>query len=164
MVRGALIFAALALAAAAPAAAQSSLDLRILAAHNAERARAGVPPLAWDPLLAAGAAPHAALLAATGQLVHSDRKARRGIGENLWMGPRSSPEQMIALWASERRNFLAGIFPDVSRTRNWMDIAHYSQVIWPTTTRVGCALGRGRMDVLVCRYAPAGNIDGRRVP
>ena len=43
------------LVAAAPAAAQSSFaaqfPARILAAHNAERARAGVPPLVWDNAL-----------------------------------------------------------------------------------------------------------------
>jgi hypothetical protein len=154
----------LAAASAAPAAAQSAFDLRILAAHNAVRAQAKVPPLAWDPVLAAGAVQHASYLAATGQFVHSDRRARRGVGENLWMGPRTSPEQMIGLWAAERSDFLPGIFPDVSRTRNWFDVSHYTQVVWPTTTRVGCAIRQGRLDVLVCRYAPAGNIDGRRVP
>jgi hypothetical protein len=155
------------LAAAFPAAAaQSSFDLRILAAHNAERARVGVRPLAWDPSLAAGARAHAAWMASTGQFVHSNRRARRGIAENLWWGPRRAfaPEQMVAMWASERRNFVRGVFPHVSRTGNWLDVSHYSQLIWPATTRVGCALVRGRMDVLVCRYAPPGNIDGRWVP
>jgi hypothetical protein len=37
-------------------------------------------------------------------------------------------------------------------------------MIWPTTTRVGCALASTpRTDYLVCRYSPAGNIDGRWV-
>ena len=36
-------------------------------------------------------------------------------------------------------------------------------MIWPATTRVGCALAStARTDYLVCRYATAGNIDGRR--
>ena len=38
-------------------------------------------------------------------------------------------------------------------------------MIWPTTQRVGCAVASTqRVDYLVCRYATAGNIDGRPVP
>jgi hypothetical protein len=38
-------------------------------------------------------------------------------------------------------------------------------MVWPTTTRIGCAVAsNGRFDYLVCRYSPAGNIDGRPVP
>jgi hypothetical protein len=74
-------------------------------------------------------------------------------------------EQMIGSWASEKRMFTPGVFPRVSRTGNWTAVGHYSQMIWPTTTRIGCAIASSRSaDYLVCRYAPAGNIDGRRVP
>ena len=74
-------------------------------------------------------------------------------------------EQMVGNWASEKRWFRPGVFPDVSTTGNWSQVGHYSQIVWPATTRVGCGLARGRgRDVLVCRYAPAGNVDGRRVP
>lgn len=53
----------------------------------------------------------------------------------------------------------------MSRSGPWSTVGHYTQMIWPTTTHVGCAIANGvRFDVLVCRYAPAGNIDGRRVP
>ena len=106
-------------------------------------------------------------MALSGVFQHSDRRARRGIGENIWSGPhgRHSPEAMVGLWAGERRNFVPGIFPNVSRTGNWYDVSHYTQVIWPATQRIGCALAtNGRSDYLVCRYATAGNIDGRRVP
>jgi hypothetical protein len=37
-------------------------------------------------------------------------------------------------------------------------------MIWPTTTRIGCALASTpRVDYLVCRYAGKGNVDGRAV-
>ena len=75
------------------------------------------------------------------------------------------PQQMVGSWASERAAFRPGIFPAVSRTGNWSDVGHYSQLIWPTTTHLGCAIdSNARFEFLVCRYAPAGNIDGRRVP
>ena len=159
------------LPAAAPAnAARASFaaqfPARVLAAHNAVRAQAGVAPLAWDNALGSSAAAYARQLAFTNRFQHSDRRARRGTGENLWMGTRGafSVERMVSDWASERRMFSAGVFPAVTRTGNWADVGHYTQIIWPTTTRVGCALAsNGRADYLVCHYSPAGNIDGRPV-
>jgi hypothetical protein len=151
------------------AAAQSfaaQFPARVLAAHNAVRAQAGVAPFVWDNLLGSAAAAYAQQLALTGRFAHSDRLRRRGTGENLWMGTRGafSVEAMVGGWASERRWFRPGLFPNISRTGNWMDVAHYSQMIWPTTTRVGCALASTpRIDYLVCRYSGAGNIDGRPV-
>ena len=147
--------------------AGASPSSQLLDAHNRERAAAGVPPLNWDQALANAAGPYARQLAAYGALRHSPRQARPGQGENLWMGTRGAftPQQMFASWGSEKRWFRPGPFPAVSRTGNWADVGHYSQMIWPTTTRLGCAIASGaRFDVLVCRYAPAGNIDGRRVP
>jgi len=151
--------------AAPPVASQ--FPARILAAHNAERARVGMPSLIWDPALGNGAAVYAQQLALSGQFAHSDRSARRGIGENLWMGTRGafSIEAMVGGWASEKRYFVPGIFPNVSRTGNWDDVGHYTQMIWPATQRVGCAIASTpRVDYLVCRYATAGNMDGRPVP
>ena len=73
-----------------------------------------------------------------------------------------SPEQMVANWAREKSWFRPGVFPNVSSTDDWMDVSHYTQMIWPTTTSVGCAVHRrGRNDYLVCRYAPRGDQDGR---
>ncbi len=83
------------------------------------------------------------------------------------MGSRGAylPAQMVGNWASEKVSFRPGVFPAVSRTGNWADVGHYSQIVWPATTQVGCAIASNRSDdFLVCRYAPAGNIDGRRVP
>ena len=161
------LFAAAAVSSSAAAQSfASSFPARILAAHNGERARAGVAPLAWDNSLGDAAAGYATQMAMTGRFAHSDRSLRRGTGENLWMGTHGafSVEAMVGGWASERRWFRPGLFPNVSRTGNWVDVAHYSQMIWPTTTRIGCALASTpRIDYLVCRYAGAGNIDGRPV-
>lgn len=159
-----------AVAVASPAKAQSSFAAsfpqRILAAHNAERIRAGVAPLTWDKELGTAAAAYATQMAITGRFAHSDRSLRRGTGENLWMGTHGafSVETMVGGWSSEKRFFTPGVFPNNSRTGNWEDVGHYTQMIWPTTQRVGCALAStGRTDYLVCRYAGAGNIDGRPV-
>jgi hypothetical protein len=167
--RKSVLLVLLAFAIAAPARSQAldPISARLLAAHNAERARAGVPPLVWDPALAASAASYGPVLAAIGQLRHSPRDTRPGQRENLWMGTRGSftPEQMVSTWTAERRFFRAGVFPDVSTTGNWLDVSHYTTMIWRTTTRVGCAIHRTPdWEFLICRYSPPGNIDGRPVP
>lgn len=144
----------------------SQFPARVLAAHNAERARAGLPPLAWDNALGRAAAAYARQLAFTGQFEHSSRQGRPGTGENLWQGSHGafSIEAMVEGWASEKRWFRPGTFPNISRTGSWEDVGHYTQMIWPTTQRIGCALAStARVDYLVCRYSGLGNVDGRRV-
>jgi hypothetical protein len=139
---------------------------RLLAAQNAERARAGVPPLQWDPQLAASAASYGPTLAAIGHLQHSPKSTHPGQRENLWMGTRGafSPEQMVATWANEKRFFRPGVFPAVSTTGDWADVGHYTAMVWPSTTRVGCAIySTASYDYLICRYSPPGNIDGRAI-
>lgn len=169
-VRVALFVSAVIALVASPAAAQpnfaSQFPARILAAHNAARAAAGAGPLVWDNDLGTAAGQYAAQMASTGIFEHSNRAARRGIGENLWMGTHGaySVESMVGSWVAERRFFQPAIFPNNSISGNWMDVAHYTQLIWPATTRIGCALAsNGRTDYLVCRYATAGNIDGKWV-
>ena len=150
-----------------PLPSRDTSTFLLLAGHNRERLAVGVPPLAWSDGLAAAASAHARQLAALGTLRHSSRQQRPGQDENLWMGTRGgfTVQQMVASWSAEQSRFRPGIFPAVSRSGNWADVGHYTQMIWPTTTHLGCAIASGpRFDVLVCRYAPAGNVDGRRVP
>ena len=158
--------------AAVTAAAQiplgpSDIANRLLAAHNGERAKVGVPPLQWDANLAVAAASYGPALASLGRLQHSPRANRPGQRENLWRGTRGafSPEQMVANWVEEKAYFQAGLFPYVSSTGNWSDVAHYTQIIWRSTTRVGCAThASGNTEYLICRYSPPGNTDGKPVP
>ena len=120
-------FALLGAAASTHAAAQSfvaQFPARILAAHNAVRAQAGVPPLVWDNALGTAAGAYATQMALTARFQHSDRRARPGVGENLWMGSHGAfgVEGMVAGWASERRFFRSGLDPNVSRTGDWEDV------------------------------------------
>jgi Cysteine-rich secretory protein family len=143
------------------------LEARLLAAHNRERAASGAPPLRWDSALAGAAAGYAAVLAERGRLAHSPPASRPGQGENLWMGTRGAYqlEEMAGHWAAEKALRRPGTFPNVSRSGQWSDVAHYTQMIWRGTDRVGCALHQSRTsDILVCRYAPPGNVVGEAVP
>ncbi len=135
----------------------------LLESHNVERVRLGLPPLAWSSRLAGEAADYAAELAARGELRHSTAAGRSGHGENLWMGTSGAWDAagMIDMFLEERRYFRAAPFPDVSLTGNWLDVGHYSQIVWRETREVGCATKTSRgMDILVCRYFPAGNVTG----
>jgi len=147
-------------------AVRSELLLRatMISAHNIARRRYGVGPLAWDESLARAARAYAQVLARTNRFRH-DRQpggpSRQG--ENLFMGTRDaySYRDMIGLLIDERRYFRPGRFPYVSRSGDWSQVAHYTQIVWPTSQRIGCATASNRSkDFLVCRYWPAGNVVG----
>ena len=140
---------------------------RTLAAHNRERAAMGIGPLEWDNELARDAARWANHLTNLGYLEHyPDNPADADPqGENLWAGTRGyyNVENMVGLWAAEKVNFKPGIFPANSRSGALEDVGHYTQLIWRSTGRVGCAMAEGAYDeFMVCRYSEGGNIIGRR--
>ena len=138
-----------------------------LDAHNEERARFGYTPLKWHEALANDAAKYAAEMARTEIFEHSNQtNAIYAQGENLWMGSTGaySDRDMVEIWVNERSHFLPGTFPYISKTGNWADIGHYTQMIWPDTKYVGCALsGNLRDEYFVCRYYPAGNVLGEKI-
>ena len=145
----------------------SRLEARLLAIHNRERAATGARPLVWDARLASAASSYGPALERLGRLAHAPANQREGQGENLWMGTRDAYEleEMAESWAAEKSLFRPGFFPAVSRSGAWSDVAHYTQMIWKGTTRVGCAIRKGRKwDFLICRYSPQGNVVGQRVP
>jgi hypothetical protein len=174
MIRTKIAVALFALLASTAAPAQPLLEgatgelaTRLLAAHNRERARVGAAPLQWDANLAAHAASYGPVLASLRHLVHSPRDERPGERENLamaWHGT-LTPEQLVDMWSREKLLLGPGsvLFPGTSRTGQWQDIAHYTQMVWPTTTRVGCAIFSADWDYLICRYSPPGNIDGKPI-
>ncbi|WP_297367557.1 CAP domain-containing protein [Acidocella sp.] len=160
-VRGWLLAGLMGLVLAGPARAQMTPDniAELLAAQNAYRAPLGLAPLGWSDQLAAQAQRWAEHLAGIGQLVHS------GPGQNLAMAQAGTETltQLVDLWGGEGRYFVDGAFPDISTTGNWVDVGHYSQIIWRSTRLVGCGgAEQNGLDVLVCDYDPPGNVMGER--
>lgn len=136
----------------------------MLDTQNAARAAVGVPPLSWNEKLAADAHEYAAALARAGALQHATHR-EASWGENLWMGTHRaySFDRMAARWLDGRKHFVNQAAPAFSRTGNFADVGHYTQIVWRDSTTVGCGTSTdGRHDYLVCRYAPAGNVIGRR--
>lgn len=136
----------------------------IMQAQNHARAAYGSPPLVWNEALAASARAYAGALARTGRFAHDpQREAVARQGENLWRGTRGAFDYstMVADWIDEGKNFRPGRFPDVTRKVHWTMVSHYTQIVWPATTSVGCAIvSNASDDYLVCRYLPAGNVFG----
>ncbi len=130
--------------------------------HNRARTAVGVPPIIWDTGLAADADVHAQTLARTGEFRHADQpRDRARQGENLFTGTRGAYayREMVALWVAEKKDFINRPTPNFSLTGRWGDVGHYTQIIWRSTTAVGCALASNATDAyLVCRYSPAGNV------
>lgn len=139
-------------------------EVRVLRAHNAERATVGAAPLIWDEGLEREARVWAQHLIDTSTFEHDP--GAHGHGENLWTGwggRRWTPEEMVGEWIAEKAQYRHATFPAVSRTGDWTAVGHYTQIVWSRTTHVGCAVvSRGDRSVLACRYSPPGNIDGLR--
>jgi hypothetical protein len=157
-----------------PTAPSNSIDcvqpsdvrmIEVYKAHNQARYEVGSRPLVWDPVLAAQAASYGPELAQYGRPVHSSRVGRETSRENLLQAlPGTSPKAMVGVWTAEAKYFRNGIFPDVSTTGNWADVGHWTQMVWPATTNLGCAAYQGgQFDWLICRYSPPGNKDGKMV-
>jgi hypothetical protein len=138
---------------------------RILDIHNAERTAVGVPPLRWNVRLEMEATAYAQQLAHTGHLVHAPREGRGIERENLQQGLIGwSPDRMMQSWTTEKGDFVAGYYPNVARDANWVNVSHFTQMIWPVTTDIGCGMAEGRGFLwLDCRYSPGGNKDGKPV-
>ncbi|WP_079247070.1 CAP domain-containing protein [Sphingomonas turrisvirgatae] len=138
----------------------------MLTLHNAARASVRAPELAWDEGLARDAQAYARDLAQRSVFEHSRQpRGNPPQGENLWMGTRGAYryDEMAQHWIDEQRFFINNAIPNVSRSGRFEDVGHYTQIIWRSTTRVGCGFASNRRDdYLVCRYTPAGNLLGQR--
>ena len=151
----------------------------MLATHNQFRIEVNIPKLKWSSSLAKTAQAYANKLATTGgcRLAHS---GKHGVGENLyWASPITQtvtssngetktsfkPQDIVAssvveAWANEKRDY------EYSTNTCSADkvCGHYTQLIWKSTMRVGCAKAMcgDRSQVWVCHYSPPGNYIGQK--
>ena len=136
----------------------------MLAGHNEARAALGLPPLTWNPALAADARIYAEELAQPGRFEHSPQpRGNPPQGENLWTGTRRaySYREMVGHWVAERRFYRPLPVPESSNSGQFGDVGHYTQIVWRATREIGCAEASNRTDdYIVCRYLPAGNVFG----
>ncbi|MDO8704662.1 MAG: CAP domain-containing protein [Sulfuricaulis sp.] len=146
----------------------------IIATHNKWRAKAGVPEkLTYSPALAATAQAWADNLKRASHCRMRHSKPDGQYGENLYWasaltwsnGHRElqnvSPERVVDSWGSEEANY------DYAKNRCTPGkmCGHYTQVVWRSTTTVGCAMAvcdETLEQVWVCQYQPAGNLVGSK--
>lgn len=146
----------------------------IVAAHNRWRAEVGVSEeLAYSEILAASAQAWADELKRSNhcRMRHSHPDGR--YGENLywasalqWSDGRNEVQKVSAAkvvnsWGSERADY---DYAD-NRCAPGKMCGHYTQLVWRSTTTVGCAKAiceDSKEQVWVCQYQPAGNWVGRR--
>jgi len=144
----------------------------IVDAHNRVRAKATprpqppLPPLAWSR----SAAEVARAYAAKCKFRHNS--SRGPYGENLFA---MSDHQTTAVvvpaairsWSSEAADY----DPARNACKKSKVCGHYTQMIWRDTRHVGCAIqhcdkgapfGSGPWTLVVCNYAPPGNVSGRK--
>lgn len=130
---------------------------RLLDRHNMYRAVQGAPDLVWDDDLADKAQEWADVIAKKDVLMHSSFE----YGENIYVATYTpSPEEVVDLWADEQK-FYNG---EKITNSNFSLVGHYTQIIWSSTTKVGCAeaISKKGNHYWVCEYDPAGNYQGEK--
>jgi len=138
-----------------------------LKAHNDARTCVGIPSLTWDDSLAKDAKTWANVLAVSCNMVHSSETSsppRTDQGENLWYIMKTTVTQAelisggVGMWVDERYDW------DCSKNTCSGVCAHYTQMIWRNTTKVGCAYSLCKSVANkyqgVCRYSIKGNWGG----
>ncbi len=137
-----------------PAGGGAGVRREALSTHNQLRAQHCVPALSWSNQLAATAQAWANRCV----FEHSTN----GLGENLAIGTSGafSPASQIRSWYNEINDY---DFAN-GRSRTGRAVGHFTQVVWRSTTQVGCGVATCQgQDLLVCNYARAGNVVGRYV-
>mmetsp|Transcript_60288 Transcript_60288/g.108557 ORF Transcript_60288/g.108557 Transcript_60288/m.108557 type:complete len:393 (+) Transcript_60288:59-1237(+) len=151
----------------------STLDADMQAAlelHNVYRCMHDVPLLVWDADIAA----NAQAWATNGQYKHSSSASRvvkgEQCGENLaWGSPSMTGARSTRAWYSEIEYTNPSAYGTAATMTDSYPsgnaIGHYTQMIWSTSTKLGCGKGTATVsgnsgDYWVCQYGPAGNYVG----
>jgi len=131
---------------------------KTISVHNEWRGIVNVPPLEWSDELAKVALKWAKQLKKEGcAFKHSYNP---DYGENLFMGTTGlyGAKDVVDAWGNEvkdynyEKNTCSGV------------CGHYTQVVWKTTERVGCAkvVDCKGNDIWICNYDPPGNWRGQK--
>ncbi|CCD23057.1 uncharacterized protein NDAI_0B00230 [Naumovozyma dairenensis CBS 421] len=132
--------------------AESNFASIMLQAQNDKRAlHEDTPPLTWSEDLATYAQDYADQYVCGSDIVHSGGP----YGENIAAG--TSPVGSVDAWYAE------GAYYNYSNPGFSSATSHFTQLIWKSTTEVGCGIkdcsSIGWGDYVICSYNPSGNIN-----
>ncbi|KAK7319548.1 hypothetical protein RJT34_04270 [Clitoria ternatea] len=127
-----------------------------LEAHNKARAEVGVDPLKWNDTLAAYALKYGhSMIPKNCEMEHS----MGPYGENLAGGSGAmSGRDAVNMWVGEKP------FYDPNSGECVDGCLHYTQVVWRSSTDLGCARVKCLNDAvfIICNYYPIGNVYGEK--
>lgn len=126
-------------------------------AHNVIRRTYDVPDLIWDTELVTVSEEWIVHLAQTG--CNLEHNWDSPLGENLfWSNYQETYGGVVDSWASEVEYY---DYTSNSCATNQM-CGHFTQLVWSTTERVGCAVGAcpDGSEIWMCNYDPPGNYSG----
>lgn len=143
----------------------------ILNSHNIHRTNASVPGLTWNDSLASIAVD----IAISCIYAHDTSAGGGGYGQNIGAG--ALPEDIAAMITDQMYNGEINFYPgygsepDMSNFERW---GHYSQIVWKSTTSVGCATllcsdgltntgASVRPYFTVCNYSPPGKLHTKQL-
>ena len=138
-------------------AGESERVVGITLAHNLVRQQYGVPDLIYDQELAQVSVEWIEHLAQNGCVLEHNWDSP--LGENLfWSNYEASPEVVVESWASE----VVYYDYETNSCEPGQMCGHFTQLVWSTTERVGCAVGvcTDGSEIWMCNYDPAGNMVG----
>lgn len=137
-------------------------SLQFLFAQNMVRAKKWEIPFGWDFQLRKYAQWWAGQRQRDCELMHSFPEDDFKLGENIYWGSGSSwsPVDAVNTWAGEEKFYRYGS----NTCASGQQCGHYTQIVWKTTRRVGCArVVCDSGDVfMTCNYDPVGNVIGER--
>ncbi|MDQ7089368.1 MAG: CAP domain-containing protein [Methylococcales bacterium] len=140
-------------------ALNESERLALLKAHNKIRKDANLKPLSWSTEMAQEAQVWAKNLAQTGCTLQHNKHSN--YGENLFMGALKHYKVIDAIksWEKEKADYKGNFL----NSENWRKVGHYTQIVWQSTTELGCAKAICNHHlIVVCHYNPAGNYMGQK--
>ena len=140
-----------------PVEGESGRVIGFTEAHNTIRREVGVPDLVWDPALVEAAEEWLAYLVAERDCA-LEHDLSSPLGENLgWnRGFENNACHVVDEWAAEEADW------DAEAQACTGSCGHWTQLVWSTTERLGCAMDRclDGGEIWMCTYDPPGNVPG----
>jgi hypothetical protein len=156
-----------------------SLDAKQgLKAHNDVRVEVFDKALRWSNRLQKDAQDYANILANSGKFEHDPKNREKDYGENLYAsininGKIPTFKDAVDNWAVEERYYnysdnscsVDASNTDIVDITTYNTCGHYTQIIWKSTSLLGCAKAKYKTGdlkdgyIIVCKYSSPGNIE-----